>query len=331
MSYGGGTRDISHLLSPRVWLVVFVAHSRHKHVRRTPFHRRLARVGVPLAAVLVLAAPSTAMVVSDLQKTDAEPMNVAPAIEVRPSPVPMRVAPISRSETRVRLEEKPPRATDHMFATAPLNVRTQPSDDGRVLEVLDPMQKVGVTGERKGPWSEVVMDEESRWVHTAYLSETKPTPEPEPTPEPSPTADPTPEAEPTQAPSADPTPAAGGLSTAACPSGSDVESGLASNAVAVHRAVCAAFPSVTSYGGVRPGDTGEHGTGHALDIMIPDSATGDEIAAWARANAGALGISEVIWSQHIWTVQRSSEGWRPMEDRGSATANHYDHVHVTVY
>jgi hypothetical protein len=39
----------------------------------------------------------------------------------------------------------------------------------------------------------------------------------------------------------------------------------------------------------------------------------------------------VIWSQHIWTVQRSSEGWRAMPDRGSTTANHYDHVHVSVY
>jgi hypothetical protein len=39
----------------------------------------------------------------------------------------------------------------------------------------------------------------------------------------------------------------------------------------------------------------------------------------------------VIWSQQIWTVDRGSEGWRYMEDRGSTTANHYDHVHVTVY
>jgi hypothetical protein len=30
-------------------------------------------------------------------------------------------------------------------------------------------------------------------------------------------------------------------------------------------------------------------------------------------------------------VQRSAEGWRWMEDRGSTTANHYDHVHATVY
>jgi hypothetical protein len=30
-------------------------------------------------------------------------------------------------------------------------------------------------------------------------------------------------------------------------------------------------------------------------------------------------------------VERSSEGWRYMSDRGSTTANHYDHVHVSVF
>jgi hypothetical protein len=65
--------------------------------------------------------------------------------------------------------------------------------------------------------------------------------------------------------------------------------------------------------------------------MIPDSSTGDAIAEYVRSNAGSLGVSGVIWSQRIWTVQRSSEGWRAMPDRGSTTANHYDHVHVTTY
>jgi hypothetical protein len=27
---------------------------------------------------------------------------------------------------------------------------------------------------------------------------------------------------------------------------------------------------------------------------------------------------------------RAGEGWRAMPDRGSATANHYDHVHIAV-
>jgi hypothetical protein len=99
----------------------------------------------------------------------------------------------------------------------------------------------------------------------------------------------------------------------------------------VHRAVCAEFPGVSSYGGLRGGG-GAHGEGRALDIMIgSNSSLGDAIAAFVRSNYKALGVSEVIWQQRIWTVQRSSEGWRPMEDRGSATANHMDHVHVTVY
>jgi hypothetical protein len=109
-----------------------------------------------------------------------------------------------------------------------------------------------------------------------------------------------------------------------------VEAGLTPDAIRVHRAVCAAFSGITSYGGVR-GSGDYHGTGQALDIMISSSGLGDQIAAFMRANYKALGVSEVIWSQHIWTVQRSSEGWRAMPDRGSPTANHYDHVHVSVY
>jgi len=123
-----------------------------------------------------------------------------------------------------------------------------------------------------------------------------------------------------------------GISEAPCPSGSDVEAGLTSNAVAVHRAVCAEFPEVQDYLGLRVGDDDEHGQGRAIDMMVySDSGLGDAIAAWVRAHHARLGVSEVIWSQRIWTVQRSSEGWRWMPDMGSATANHYDHVHVTVY
>ena len=95
------------------------------------------------------------------------------------------------------------------------------------------------------------------------------------------------------------------------------------------RAVCAKFPAVKSYGGYRPGDSGYHGSGRALDIMISGEA-GWEIARWARANAGSLGVVEVIYEQKIWTTQRSGDGWRSMSDRGGATANHYDHVHLSI-
>ncbi len=33
----------------------------------------------------------------------------------------------------------------------------------------------------------------------------------------------------------------------------------------------------------------------------------------------------VIWRQRY----NDGSGWDPMEDRGSITANHYDHVHVS--
>jgi hypothetical protein len=161
-----------------------------------------------------------------------------------------------------------------------------------------------------------------------------PPPAPAPAPAPTPTATPKPTAKPAPTPAPAPKTAAPaaptGISQAACASGSAVEAGLTKDAIRVHRAVCALFSGVSGWGG-RTGSGGEHSTGQALDIMIPNSSVGQAIANYVRANAKALGVSEVIWSQKIWTVQRSGEGWRAMSDRGSPTANHYDHVHVTVY
>jgi hypothetical protein len=58
-------------------------------------------------------------------------------------------------------------------------------------------------------------------------------------------------------------------------------------------------------------------------------AHGDAVAQYAISNASSLGVKYVIWRQRIWDV-RSGGGWRAMEDRGSVTANHYDHVHISV-
>ena len=69
----------------------------------------------------------------------------------------------------------------------------------------------------------------------------------------------------------------------------------------------------------------------ARDIMTSDVELGTAIAEFLRAHASELHLFDVIWRQHIWTPVRASEGWRSMPSRGSATANHYDHVHVSVY
>ena len=56
--------------------------------------------------------------------------------------------------------------------------------------------------------------------------------------------------------------------------------------------------------------------------------TGDAIAAYLQQNAGRLNIKYLIWKQRYW---QPGSDWRMMSDRGSATQNHYDHVHVSVY
>jgi hypothetical protein len=204
--------------------------------------------------------------------------------------------------------------------TAALNVWSGPGEQHVWLDTLPAGTRIAVTGRVvDGQWAEVSYDGLSRWVNADYLAEDRPVSE---STGPQETAD-----DPDES-SSEPEETQSGTSTAPCPTGSDVEAGLTPDAIAVHRAVCAAFPQVSVYGGLR--SDGEHGEGRALDIMITGP-VGDQIAEFARANAGALGVSEVIWAQRIWTVERSSEGWRYLEDRGSVTANHFDHVHVTVY
>lgn len=112
---------------------------------------------------------------------------------------------------------------------------------------------------------------------------------------------------------------------APCPDGSGIESGLKPNAIKVYRAVCAKFPSITSWGGYHAG-TGYHALGRAVDIMVSGS-TGTAVANYVIANASSLGVIEVIYQQRIWSP---GKGWHALEDRGSVTANHFDHVHVSV-
>lgn len=74
------------------------------------------------------------------------------------------------------------------------------------------------------------------------------------------------------------------------------------------------------------GNVSDHPKGLALDFMCSKSA-GDGIAAYAVANHASLNITYVIWRQRIWSI--NNPGWRSMEDRGSPTANHMDHVHIS--
>ncbi|HEV3868270.1 TPA: LysM peptidoglycan-binding domain-containing protein [Streptococcus pneumoniae] len=92
---------------------------------------------------------------------------------------------------------------------------------------------------------------------------------------------------------------------------------------------------ITSFSGYRPGDSGDHGKGLAIDFMVPErSELGDKIAEYAIQNMASRGISYIIWKQRFYAPFDSKYGpantWNPMPDRGSVTENHYDHVHVSM-
>ena len=84
---------------------------------------------------------------------------------------------------------------------------------------------------------------------------------------------------------------------------------------------------VSSVGGIgsRPGPS-DHPRGLALDFMTyGDTAKGDRLSKYVVDNAAHLAIKYIIWKQRI----NQGGGWKGMPDRGSITANHYDHPHVS--
>ena len=209
---------------------------------------------------------------------------------------------VSRGDVRapeVELPSAPPAAevdvtgASFVFHEDAADLYNLPDATSNVVVVMPPDAKVGTTGGVSGDYTQVVYADKVGWVKTKALITGRP------------------------------------LSTAACKSGSGVERGLDPDTILVHRVVCALFPQITRFGGRSGG--GEHATGDAIDIMTKDVELGTTIATVMRAHAKQLGVSQVIWRQHIWTVQMNAGGWRPMKDRGSPTANHMDHVHVTTY
>jgi len=210
----------------------------------------------------------------------------APAAVVRPTGVISRAPIASRSLSRTK-----------MYADADLNLWTAPGDGATLDGELAAGDTALVTGLSRSGRQQVLVDGETRWVTPGHLSTDKPEPDPADAP----------------------------LSDEPCPD-SSVENGLKPQTIRVYRAVCHAFPQITSYGGWA--NRSEHNTGNAIDVMTSDKALGDEIAAWAQAHAADFGLYDVIWWDRIWTPVRAAEGWRAYGDHGSPTANHMDHVHI---
>lgn len=88
---------------------------------------------------------------------------------------------------------------------------------------------------------------------------------------------------------------------------------------------------VSTIGGWRASatDPNGHPAGRALDIMVTGQ-KGTRINDWLIANRGALAVEYTIWEQNLYSDRTR---WKPerMDDRGSPTANHMDHVHANFH
>ena len=298
---------------------------RPRRAIRPSFAVRAARIAVPAVVISGLGVGVAGAVLPGEEPQVAYPAPVSASEsdedESSPEATTAREQDLSRRTTRPSVKALPtpkmsvsetitPKAPklkviDSKYATTDLNVRTEPQEDSSVVAVVDAGTKLSVTATVTDGFRYISYRDKGRWVKNEYLSDKKPTA------------------------STTSTGSGGGISSAPCPS-SSVESGLTPDAIRVHRALCHRYPQITSFLG-RRSSSGYHGSGRALDCMISNVTVGWEAANWVRANAKRLGVSEVIYRQKIWTVQRSSEGWRSMSDRGSPTANHMDHIHVSVY
>jgi hypothetical protein len=222
---------------------------------------------------------------------------------------PKRVTPVQ--QTSADKGPKPvPAVVGQLWVTTDVNIRSGPSADHDRIGSLEAGARANITGVTKSGWTQVVTDGRAGWVRSTYLSTSKPKPKPQAKPQPK--------------------RASPGLSEASCSISSGIVSHLTSNARSVYRAVCAAFGgSVSSFGGYRAGDPGDHGSGRAVDIMVSGQ-PGRDIARYVQTHSRELHVTYVIYEQKIWLAGNPTSQWKPMEDRGSRTANHYDHVHVSV-
>jgi len=224
----------------------------------------------------------------------------------------------SRSVERApALQLRVPEVRRKLWTTAPLKLRVRPSESSRSEGTFPDLERIGVTGKRDAGYAEVVVDDTVRWVSARYLAAQKPEPEPAPAAAPG--------AGGSTSSGSTSSSTSGGVDTSSC--GKTASGGLQPSAQLVMNAVCHAFPQISTYGGYAP--RGEHGGGLAVDVMVSGS-LGDQVKDFLHAHRGELGLSNIIWAQTIWSAERDGEGFRGMEDRGSATANHFDHVHVLV-
>jgi hypothetical protein len=273
-----------------------------------PFGRRVSgravKIAAPIALVATLAPVGLGVVAAGGVPASADLGGVAFSAADTTSTA-SRVPQVSRSVPRVawtaqELRDQATRkavreATLKLWTTEKLDVFDRRGADGKRLRSLKAGTQVLVTGREGKGRAEIVLDGNARWVAAGKFSETQPII------------------------------AAGGLSMEPCAATGGSDLGLTKDASYTLRSLCAAFPQISTYGGWD--SHGEHADGSSIDAMIAvsDTTLGYAVVDFLLAHASELNLNDIIYRQRIW---QPGVGWKSMSNRGSLTANHFDHVHV---
>ncbi|MFV0452470.1 MAG: SH3 domain-containing protein [Propioniciclava sp.] len=199
-----------------------------------------------------------------------------------------------------------PKAAGTVYVTVgTLNVRATSASNGKVVGTVSRGTALKITGKKTSTRTQIIHKGVARWVYSAYVSAKKPS-----------TATPL-------------------STTGKTLIGIDR---LNANAKKVVSKVLESYPKITNIYGWRASSSysSDHPNGRAVDVMIPNykaSSMADygwTIAKHFQKNASTYGVKYIIFRQKIWNAAYPDRGWRSMENRGSDTANHYDHVHISV-
>jgi hypothetical protein len=276
--------------------------------------RLLSRSGITLAAVTV-AATAGAVVLGSNGGAAVALGSTTPDAATSPSLVPDAAPPATNTVRTLTADQlaapiaatarskKAPLALlslSRLYTTGTLNVRATAKNSGKLLGALDVGVRVSATSDVDGKYRKIEFDKDYGWVLESSLTDAVPV-------------------------------EAAGTTWAPCPRGSAVENKLRKDTIHIYRSVCALFPAVNSYGGWRAGGLPFHKNGRAVDIMLTpgaESALGHRIANYLIKHAKDFNVDHIIFEQQIWTP--STPHWRHMADRGSITANHFNHVHVAI-
>ncbi len=194
-----------------------------------------------------------------------------------------------------------PRTIGTRYTVTALDIRTSYGSKARTITEVPPGTGLRITGKVRSGRAQVIYRGATYWVTAKYLSKRNPMAYSKRT-----------------------------LNI----NGSKGLNGLRPRAKRIVAKMRAEFPQIKVMYGVRASRRPDHREGRAVDIMLPNyranNALGWRIARFLRAHRSELGIHYVIFDSRIWNIDRNSEGWRRMGNRGSDNANHRNHVHVTV-